>query len=159
MPASLLPAVRPSAGPEPLGVARLDGAEVPITAVLGDQQAALVGHGGLGRGDIKNTYGTGSFLLLNTGPGAPPTSRHGLLSTVAYQFAGEPAVYALEGSVFTTGAAIQWLRDGWASSPTPPNPRPWRAPSRTRAGWSSCPPSRAWARPIGTPARAARFSA
>jgi glycerol kinase len=112
VPAALLPAVRPSAGPEPFGTARLEGGDVPVTAILGDQQAALVGHGALGRGDIKNTYGTGSFLLLNTGPGEPPRSGHGLLSTVAYQFAPMPPVYALEGSVFTTGAAIQWLRDG-----------------------------------------------
>ena len=117
VPATLLPSVRPSAGPEPFGFARLpDGAggmaEVPITAVLGDQQAALVGHAALRRGDVKNTYGTGSFLLMNTGPGDLPRSQHGLLSTVAYQWEAEPAVYALEGSVFTTGAAVQWLRDG-----------------------------------------------
>ncbi len=113
VPASLLPKVRPSAGPEPFAIAHLnDGAEVPITAVLGDQQAALVGQGAIRRGDIKNTYGTGSFLLLNTGPGEPPRSYHGLLSTIAYQVGREPVVYALEGSVFTTGAAIQWLRDG-----------------------------------------------
>ena len=112
VPLVMLPEVRPSARAEPFGIARIDGAEIPILAVLGDQQAALVGQKGLSPGDIKNTYGTGSFLLMNTGGGPPRASRHGLLSTVAYQFGDAFAAYALEGSVFTTGAAIQWLRDG-----------------------------------------------
>lgn len=85
--------------------------EVPVAGVLGDQQAALFGQAGFAIGDTKNTYGTGSFLLRNTGD-RPVASRHGLLTTVAYRLADRPACYALEGSVFITGAAVQWLRDG-----------------------------------------------
>ena len=85
-------------------------AGVPIAGVLGDQQAALVGQACFATGDAKNTYGTGSFLLLNTGE-APVASRHGLITTVAYKFGDQPARYALEGSIAVTGALIQWLRD------------------------------------------------
>jgi len=85
--------------------------EVPVAGDLGDQQAALFGQAGFEAGDTKNTYGTGSFLLRNTGV-RPVTSKHGLLTTVAYSLPGQPVRYALEGSVFITGAAVQWLRDG-----------------------------------------------
>ena len=85
-------------------------AGVPISGILGDQQAALVGQTCLRQGEAKNTYGTGCFLLLNTGT-KPVASRHGLLTTVAYRFGTEPAVYALEGSVAIAGALVQWLRD------------------------------------------------
>jgi glycerol kinase len=87
------------------------GARVPVAGVAGDQQAALFGQGCFECGMVKNTYGTGSFLLMNTGAEIVP-SRAGLLTTVAWQVAGEPAEYALEGSIFITGAAVQWLRDG-----------------------------------------------
>jgi glycerol kinase len=83
---------------------------VPITGILGDQQAALVGQACFTPGDAKNTYGTGCFLLLNTGE-TPKQSTHGLLTTVAYRFGAAPACYALEGSVAITGALVQWLRD------------------------------------------------
>ncbi|MEY2983281.1 MAG: glycerol kinase GlpK, partial [Planctomycetota bacterium] len=83
---------------------------VPIRAVLGDQQAAMVGHGCLSPGLAKNTYGTGSFLLQNTGDSIVP-SKHGLLTTVCYRFGEQPAAYALEGSIAVTGSAVQWLRD------------------------------------------------
>ncbi|PYM95843.1 MAG: glycerol kinase [Candidatus Rokuibacteriota bacterium] len=83
---------------------------VPIAGVAGDQQAALFGHACYVPGDAKNTYGTGCFLLLNTGH-APVASRHGLLTTIAWRLDGR-ITYALEGSVFIAGAAIQWLRDG-----------------------------------------------
>ena len=83
---------------------------VPLTAVLGDQHAAMIGQVCLRPGEAKNTYGTGNFLLVNTGTEIV-RSRNGLLSTVCYQLEGEPAVYALEGSVAVTGAAVQWLRD------------------------------------------------
>jgi glycerol kinase len=85
-------------------------AGVPIAGILGDQQAALVGQTCLRPGEAKNTYGTGCFLLLNTGT-APVPSKHGMLTTVAYRFGAEPAVYALEGSVAIAGALVQWVRD------------------------------------------------
>ena len=83
---------------------------VPLTGILGDQQAALVGQTCFQPGEAKNTYGTGCFLLMNTGA-APVESHYGLLTTVAYKFGAQPAIYALEGSVANTGALVQWLRD------------------------------------------------
>jgi glycerol kinase len=83
---------------------------VPIAGILGDQQAALLGQTCLKSGQVKNTYGTGCFLLMNTS-NRPVPSRHGLLTTVAYQFRSQPAVYALEGSIAITGALVQWVRD------------------------------------------------
>jgi glycerol kinase len=85
------------------------GARIPITGVAGDQQAALFGQACLQPGMAKNTYGTGCFLLMNSGP-QPVISQHGLLSTVAWRISGV-STYALEGSVFVAGALIQWLRD------------------------------------------------
>ena len=87
------------------------GARIPVAGLAGDQQAALFGQGCYEPGAAKNTYGTGSFLLLNTGA-EPVASRAGLLTTVAWQLGGEATEYALEGSIFVTGAAVQWLRDG-----------------------------------------------
>ncbi|CAL9406527.1 glycerol kinase [Streptomyces sp. DH-12] len=113
IPRSMLPAIHPSSDPEAFGQARTSrplGAAVPITGVLGDQHAATVGQVCFSPGEAKNTYGTGNFLVLNTGTELV-RSRNGLLTTVAYQFAGSPAVYALEGSIAVTGAAVQWLRD------------------------------------------------
>ena len=86
------------------------GVELPICGVAGDQQAALYGQGGWSPGGSKNTYGTGAFLLLNTGAHRPDAGR-GLLTTIACNERGQP-VYALEGSIFIAGAAVQWLRDG-----------------------------------------------
>ena len=86
------------------------GFAVPIAGILGDQQAALVGQTCFQPGQSKTTYGTGNFLLLNTGT-SPVSNDSGLLTTVAYQFGSAPCVYALEGSVAVTGSAIQWLRD------------------------------------------------
>jgi glycerol kinase len=110
VPSSLLPEVLPSAGDfgatEPQAFLGID---APIAGVAGDQQAAMVGQACFGPGDAKNTYGTGSFVLLNTGMEAPRA--RGLLTTIAYSDAGGVR-YALEGSIFVTGAAIQWLRDG-----------------------------------------------
>jgi glycerol kinase len=83
---------------------------VPLAGILGDQQAALVGQTCFNPGQGKNTYGTGCFLLMNTGK-KPVQSKHGLLTTVAYQLGDEPVHYALEGSVAITGALVQWLRD------------------------------------------------
>jgi glycerol kinase len=111
IPASLLPDVKASCGHFGDTAPSLTATAVPITGVAGDQHAALFGQVCIDRGMAKNTYGTGSFLLANTG--ATPVITPGrLLGTVAWQFEGHPPVYALEGSIFTTGAAIQWLRDG-----------------------------------------------
>src|SRR5215470_8610946 len=84
--------------------------DVPVAGVLGDQQAALVGQTCFQSGEAKNTYGTGCFLVMNTGT-RPVQSKCGLLTTVAYRFGNEPAVYALEGSVAISGALVQWIRD------------------------------------------------
>ena len=105
-----LPEVRRSSGDFGVTAPRHFGAEIPITGIAGDQQAALFGQGCWTAGQAKNTYGTGAFLLLNTG-GQRVTSAHGLLTTIGCDAAGAPA-FALEGSVFIAGAAIQWLRDG-----------------------------------------------
>jgi glycerol kinase len=109
IPRSLLPRIVSSS--TQIGVATLDSiAGVPITGILGDQQAALVGQTCFEKGDAKNTYGTGCFLLMNTGQEIVP-SRAGLITTVAYRFGNLPASYALEGSIAITGALVQWLRD------------------------------------------------
>jgi glycerol kinase len=110
VPRSLLPEVRPSAGDFGESIGEHLGIEVPIAGVAGDQQAALFGQGCWHAGLAKNTYGTGAFLLLNTGAEAVPSTR-GLLTTAACNAEGGLA-YALEGSVFIAGAAVQWLRDG-----------------------------------------------
>ena len=110
VPMAVLPEVRPSSGS--FGATDPDafhGAAVPIAGIAGDQQAALFGQGCWTPGTSKNTYGTGSFVLLNTGAEAAASER--LLTTVAWDL-GQGLVYALEGSIFVTGAAIQWLRDG-----------------------------------------------
>jgi glycerol kinase len=109
VPREALPLVVPSAGHLALTDEKAFGAEVPIAGIAGDQQAALFGQGCHAAGDAKNTYGTGSFLLMNTGTKRPVSRR--LLSTVAWEVEGETE-YALEGSIFTTGASVQWLRDG-----------------------------------------------
>ncbi len=108
IPASMLPEVKSSS--EVYGHVNLMGVDVPISGMAGDQQAALFGQGCHHAGDVKNTYGTGCFMLANTGY-ERVTSRHGLLTTVAATEAGRPMEYALEGSVFVGGAVIQWLRD------------------------------------------------
>jgi glycerol kinase len=106
VPMSALPTVMPSSGR--FGVTE---SGIPISGVAGDQQAALIGQACFTPGMAKNTYGTGSFVLLNVGPTCPPASE-GMLTTVAWQLADGTVAYALEGAVFVTGAAIQWLRDG-----------------------------------------------
>jgi len=113
IPRHMLPVIMPSATADGFGQALSVGpfgAELPITGVLGDQQAAMVGQVCLSSGEAKNTYGTGNFLLLNTGANLV-RSANGLLTTVCYQFGGTEPVYALEGSIAVTGSAVQWLRD------------------------------------------------
>ncbi|EMA46409.1 glycerol kinase [Halococcus morrhuae DSM 1307] len=113
VPRAALPEVRPSSDENLYGTTDADGflgAEIPVAGALGDQQAALFGQTCFDPGDAKNTYGTGSFFLLNTGEEAVE-SDHGLLTTIGFQRSGEPVQYALEGSIFVTGAAIEWLED------------------------------------------------
>jgi glycerol kinase len=112
IPRSMLPTIRPSSDTAFYGTTRMDGpmgGEVPVCGDLGDQQAALFGQTCYSEGEAKNTYGTGCFMLLNTGP-QPVPSKSGLLTTVAYGLP-EGTTYALEGSIAITGAAVQWLRD------------------------------------------------
>ncbi len=109
IPSSMLPSIRSSS--EVYGEARIPALEgVAVAGDLGDQQAGLFGQTCFRMGDAKNTYGTGTFLLLNTGT-EPVRSKNGLITTVGYQLAGQPAVYALEGSIAIAGALVQWLRD------------------------------------------------
>ncbi|XVV16542.1 glycerol kinase GlpK [Actinoplanes sp. CA-131856] len=113
IPRSMLPEIRPSSDPDTYGVARWPGplgGEVPLTGDLGDQQAATVGQVCFAPGEAKNTYGTGNFMLLNTGTDLV-RSENGLLTTVCYKFGNAAPVYALEGSIAVTGSAVQWLRD------------------------------------------------
>jgi glycerol kinase len=113
VPREMLPQVRPSSDDDYYGHTDPEGflgAEVPVAGALGDQQAALFGQTCYDEGDAKNTYGTGSFFLMNTGSEAVE-SEHGLLTTVGFQRSGEPVQYALEGAIFVTGAAIEWLED------------------------------------------------
>ena len=110
VPREVLPEVRPSSGVFGTADASWFGREIPIAGIAGDQQAALFGQGCFAPGSAKNTYGTGAFLLLNTGTRRAHSAR-GLLTTVACDAEGH-AAFALEGSVFIAGAAIQWLRDG-----------------------------------------------
>ena len=113
IPRAMLPEIRSSSDPEGYGVTHRHGpfgGEVKLTGILGDQQAATVGQVCFEPGEAKNTYGTGNFMLLNTGTELV-RSKSGLLTTVCYKFGDEPAVYALEGSIAVTGSAVQWLRD------------------------------------------------
>lgn len=111
IPAAMLPAVVASSGPVALGrLPEFDGREIPVLGLAGDQQAALFGQGCFQPGEIKNTYGTGCFLLMNTGTEAV-RSEQGLLATLTAQTRRGAPVYALEGSVFMGGAVMQWLRD------------------------------------------------
>ncbi|MEM4976526.1 MAG: glycerol kinase GlpK [Desulfurococcaceae archaeon] len=117
IPLEILPVPRPSSDKNTYGYTGpqvqeiMGGVSVPVTAIAGDQQAALFGQAGFYRGDVKCTYGTGNFVLMNTGE-EPILSKSGLITTVFYSLEEKKATYALEGSIFITGAAIQWLRDG-----------------------------------------------
>ncbi len=142
VPRSLLPEVRSSS--EVYGETR--GARIPIAGIAGDQQAALFGQLCTESGLAKNTYGTGCFMLMNTGA-KPVTSSNQLLTTVAWRI-GDRTEYALEGSVFVAGAVVQWLRDslGIIKSSVP-----------TRAACTLCRRSLVWALPIGTLMRVERL--
>jgi glycerol kinase len=113
IPRAMLPEIKASSEPGGYGKTRRDGplrGEVPLTGILGDQQAATVGQVCFAPGEAKNTYGTGNFMLLNTGTELV-RSEAGLLTTVCYKFGDQDTVYALEGSIAVTGSAVQWLRD------------------------------------------------
>jgi glycerol kinase len=113
IPRKMLPKVVPSSDPDIWGYTPADGPfgdKIPVCGDLGDQQAALFGQACYDTGEAKNTYGTGCFMLLNTGT-EPVPSESGLLTTLGYKIGDEPAVYALEGSIAITGALVQWLRD------------------------------------------------
>src|SRR5919107_4104324 len=113
IPRAMLPEIRSSSSPEPYGTTRASGplgGEVAITGDLGDQQAATVGQVCFAPGEAKNTYGTGNFLLVNTGTDLV-RSASGLLTTPCYKFGDQPVAYALEGSIAVTGSAVPWLRD------------------------------------------------
>jgi glycerol kinase len=113
IPRRMLPEIRPSSDPNGYGIAHVSGplgGDVPLTGDLGDQQAATVGQVCFSPGEAKNTYGTGNFMLLNTGTNLV-RSENGLLTTVCYKFGDAAPVYALEGSIAVTGSAVQWLRD------------------------------------------------
>jgi glycerol kinase len=113
IPRAMLPRIVPSSDPRTWGTTLADGPfgdSIPVCGDLGDQQAPLVGQTCFEPGEAKNTYGIACFMLLNTG-NRPIPSERGLLTTVAYQFADQPAVYALEGSISITGALVHWLRD------------------------------------------------
>ncbi|MBQ1232222.1 MAG: glycerol kinase GlpK [Clostridia bacterium] len=110
IPESMLPDVLPSSGIFGYTKTSLFGCEIPIAGVAGDQQAALFGQCCFDKGDVKNTYGTGGFMLMNTG-NTPVTSQNGLVTSIGWRI-GDTTQYVLEGSVFVCGAAVQWLRDG-----------------------------------------------
>jgi glycerol kinase len=108
IPRAMLPEIRPSSFV--YGKAQGDLEDIPVTGMLGDQQAAMMGQACYNGGDGKNTYGTGCFVLINTGPHSIH-SQHGLVTTVGYKVEGKPTMYALEGSIAIAGALVQWLRD------------------------------------------------
>ena len=123
IPPQMLPRIVPSSDKEIWGFTADDGPfeeKIPVCGALGDQQAALVGQACFKKGEAKNTYGTGCFLLLNTGP-EPVSSKHGLITTVAYQVSGQEPVYALEGSIAMAGALVQWFRDNLGLIKTAPD--------------------------------------
>ncbi len=160
IPRAMLPEIGPSSSPRPFGVTSDTGpagGRIPITAVLGDQHAAMVGQVCLAEGEAKNTYGTGNFLLLNTGESIV-RSEHGLLTTVCYQFGDAKPVYALEGSIAVTGAPCSGCATSWASSAAPRRANRWRGRSTTTAASISSPPFPGCSRPTGVRMRAARSS-
>ncbi len=123
IPPEMLPGIVPSSDEAFWGLTAHDGPfeeKIPVCGAVGDQQAALVGQACFEKGEAKNTYGTGCFLLLNTGQ-KPVTSKHGLITTVAYQVSGQEPVYALEGSIAMAGALVQWFRDNLGLIKTAPD--------------------------------------
>jgi glycerol kinase len=148
----------PSSGVFGYADAKFFGKEIPISGAAGDQQAALFGQTCYSPGEAKNTYGTGCFMLLNTGT-KPVPSKSGLLTTLGYKIGKEPAGYCLEGSIAITGALVQWLRDNPISSTFRSISRTMPRPCQTAAASTLCRPSPACLRLTGNPTRAALSSA
>ena len=160
IPRSMLPAIRPSSDADFYGMTHRTGpfkGEVPLCADLGDQQAATVGQVCFTPGEAKNTYGTGNFMLLNTGTNIVP-SHAGLLTTVCYQFGGARPVYALEGSVAVTGSAVQWLRDQLGIIKQAATSKRSPAPLRIMVASISCRLFQDSTLPTGAPTRVAASS-
>ncbi|BCB80954.1 hypothetical protein Pflav_073640 [Phytohabitans flavus] len=161
IPRAMLPQIRPSSYPSGYGVTLPGGplgGEVPLTADLGDQQAATVGQVCFAEGEAKNTYGTGNFMLLNTGTSIV-RSKSGLLTTVCYKLGDAPAVYALEGSIAVTGSAVQWLRDQLGIISGAAQSESLAAQVEDNGVSTSYPPSPACSPRTGAPTHAARSSA
>ena len=157
VPHSMLPKVCSSSCIYGYTKAALFAHEVPIAGIAGDQQAALFGQMCTNPGDIKNTYGTGCFLLMNTGE-KPIMSENNLLSTVAWKI-GEQVNYALEGSIFVGGSVVQWLRDGLGIIKSSSEVEALAASVPDNGGVYFVPPSPVWAHLIGTPTPKAPFTA
>ena len=145
IPRCILPSVKDSS--EVYGYTNIQGVDVPVAGIAGDQQAALFGQGCFKPGDVKNTYGTGCFLLMNTG-NKIYQSKNGLVTTIAISLDGE-VEYALEGSVFVGGAVIQWIRDGMHLIQDSCDSEYYARRCRTTAVCTSCPPLPVWAHLIG----------
>ncbi len=139
IPEALLPEIRSSAEVYGTAVGQLAG--VPVASALGDQQAAVFGQACYDVGTAKNTYGTGSFLLLNTGD-RPVPSKSGLLTTMGYKIGDEAPVYCLEGSIAITGALVQWFRDQLGIIRSADEIEPLAASVADNGARTSCPPSR-----------------
>jgi glycerol kinase len=157
IPKSLLPEVKDCAARFGETTADLLGAPVAITGIAGDQQAATIGQACFRPGMIKSTYGTGCFVLMNTGD-TQVKSKNRLISTIAYRLGGR-TTYALEGSIFVSGRRCSGCATRSRSSSRRPTPGPWRSRSRTMAASTWCRPSSAWVPHGGTRRRAARSSA
>ena len=154
IPEAMLPEIRASS--DVYGEVRTSGAlqGVQIAGDLGDQQAATFGQTCFAVGEAKNTYGTGNFLLLNTGTEAV-ASKNGLLTTVGYKIGDEDAIYCLEGSIAITGALVQWLRDNLKMIKAAPEVEELAQSVDDNGGLYIVPPSPACSRPTGSPTPAA----
>ena len=157
VPGSMLPQIRSSS--EVYGYTAEDGVfgrKIPVAGDLGDQQAALFGQACFDVGQAKNTYGTGCFLLLNTGEKLV-ASESGLLTTVGYKIGDQPAVYALEGSIAMAGSLVQWFRDNFGLIKESPEIETLPCPVRGRQAAASilCPPSPGCSLPTGEATREA----
>ena len=156
VPPPCLPEVRDSAGDFGSIDESVLGQALPIRGVAGDQQAALIGQACFAQGDVKSTYGTGAFLVLNTGRDLV-SSKHRLLGTIAYRLRGE-VTYALEGSILQRAPRFSGCATDWVSYRAPPTSKPWPLRSAIAAECTWCPPLPASARPIGMPTPAAPWS-